>query len=211
MKIAALSVLAASVVGMQAAPFVLDFEGIGDGVPVGNYYNGGGGPDYNIDFSPATLALIDSDAGGGGNFANEPTPSTIMFFLDSNNAILNANDGFTDGFSFYYSSSVTTTVTVYDALNGTGNVLGTINLPANSFGAAGGDPNGYFDVWSPVGVAFAGTAYSIDFGGTANQTGFDNVTFGDDDPIENPVPEPSTVIGGLALGALVARRALRRK
>lgn len=211
MKIAALSVLAASVVGMQAAPFVLDFEGIPDYAPVGNYYNGGGGPDYNVDFSPATLALIDADAGGNGNFANEPTPDTIMFFLDSNNAVLNAYDGFTTGFSFYYSSSVTTAVNVYDGLNATGNILGTILLPANAFGAAGGDPTGYFDTWTPVGVAFAGTAYSIDFGGTANQTGFDNITFGDDTPIENPVPEPSTVIGGLALGALVARRALRRK
>ena len=87
---------------------VLDFGGIANGTSVDNFY----APNYT--FSPSTLALIDADAGGTGNFANEPSPSTIMFFLDRNNAVLNATNGFTTGFSFYYSSSTAATVNVYD-------------------------------------------------------------------------------------------------
>lgn len=108
----------------SAAVTVLTFEGIGNLNPVGGFY----APNYF--FSPATLALVDIDAGGSGNFANEPSPNTIMFFLDANNAILNVPAGFTTGFSFFYSSAVAATVTVYDGLNATGNVLGVINLAA---------------------------------------------------------------------------------
>ena len=59
---------------VSASVVTLTFEGIGDFNPVGNFY----APDYI--FSPSTLALVDSDAGGSGNFANEPSPSTVMFF-----------------------------------------------------------------------------------------------------------------------------------
>ena len=58
-------------------------------------------------------------------------------------------------------------------------------------------------------MKFAGTAMSIDFGGTANQTGYDNITFGSSTP---GTPEPGTLallaLGALALGA--TRRKQRR-
>lgn len=184
----------------------LDFEGIGDYNPVGDYYNGGGGPNYGVSFSDATLALVDSDAGGNGNFANEPSPDTIMFFLDANNAVLNVAAGFETGFSFYYTSSTAATVTVYDGLDATGNVLGTITVDAQYNIGCSGDPSGDFCNWTAVGVAFDGVAKSIDFGGTANQTGYDNITFGSDTPV---VPEPSTyalMALGLAGIGLAARR-----
>jgi hypothetical protein len=190
-----------------SAIVVLDFEGVGDFNPVGDYYNGGGGTNYGVSFSEATLALVDADAGGSGNFANEPTGDTVMFFLDANSAILNYGAGFTTGFSFFYSSSTAATVTVYDGENGTGNVLGTLNLEAQGFDNCSGDPTGSFCNWTAVGVAFAGTAKSIDFGGTANQTGFDNITFGSDRPV---VPEPSTyalMLAGLgSVGMMIRRR-----
>lgn len=182
-----------------AAVTVLTFEGIGNLNPVGAFY----APNYL--FSPATLAIVDADAGGTGNFANEPSASTIMFFLDANNAILDVPAGFTTGFSFWYTSSTDASVTVYDGPGGTGNVLGTLNLVANAFGCPG-DPTGAFSCWSPVGVAFSGTAFSIDFGGTANQTGFDNITFGSDTPV---IPEPGVwamLIAGFGVVGYAARR-----
>jgi hypothetical protein len=189
----------------QAAPIVLDFEGVGDLAAVGNYYNGGNpGTNYGVEFSPATLALVDADAGGSGNFANEPSPNTVMFFLDASNAILNYAAGFTTGFSFFYSSSTAATVNVYDGLDGLGNLLGSLNLTAQGFNNCSGDPSGSFCNWTAVGVAFAGIAKSIDFGGTANQTGFDEITFGSIRPGDTgSVPEPvSLVLLGLGLFGL---------
>lgn len=200
----ALVAAAAIVAPASAAVVTLDFEGIADGAPVGNFY----APEYI--FSPATLAIIDADAGGGGNFANEPSPSTIMFFLDANQAVLNVTSGFTTGFSFWYTSSTAAAVTVYDGLNGTGNVLGVINLSAQYNDNCVGDPNGAFCNWTAGGVTFAGTAYSIDFGGTANQTGYDNITFGSDTPGGGTVPEPATwammILGFGLVGASMRRR-----
>lgn len=207
-----LTILAASAFAIAApaqAITVLTFEGIGNLNPVGSFY----GPDY--EFSPDTLAIVDSDAGGSGNIANEPSGDTVMFFLNSNNAILNVTNGFTTGFSFFYSSSTSALVNVYDGLDGTGNLLGSINVGGQFDDGCVGDPNGQFCNWTNAGVAFAGTAYSIDFGGTANQTAYDNITFGSD--IAGGVPEPTTwamlilgfgVIGGALRGARKSRVAL---
>jgi hypothetical protein len=203
-----LAVAAALAVSLPAFAnvVVLNFEGIGDYNPVGNFYNGGGGTNYGVSFSTATLALVDADAGGSGNFANEPSPDTIMFFLDANDAILTYAAGFDTGFSFYYTSSTAATVTVWDGLGGTGNLLGSLDLRAQHTDNCVGDPNGTFCNWTAVGVKFDGIAKSINFGGTANQTGYDNITFGSDVPV---IPEPSTyalMALGLAGIGLVARR-----
>ncbi len=187
----------------QAAPVVLDFEGVGNLSPVGNFYASKG-----VAFSPATLAVVDSDAGGTGNIANEPSANTVMFFLDANNAIMNFANGFTTGFSFFYSSSRAVSVNVYDGLNGTGSLLGTLNLDAQYSNNCVGDPNGGFCNWTAVGVSFNGLAKSVDFGGTANQTAFDDITIGSPIAGGGDVPEPAGLaLLGLALAGLsVARR-----
>ena len=200
--------LAATVVTLSALPasaavITLDFEGVGDLNAVGNFYAGQG-----VTFSPSTLALVDADAGGSGNFANEPTPDTIMFFLDSNNAILNFAAGFQTGFSFFYSSSVAAVVNVWSGVNATGVLLGSIGINAGGNTGTNGDPTGTFDLWTVGFLAFAGTAQSIDFGGTTNQTGYDNITFGSIDPSGIPLPAalPLLLAGLAGLGALGARR-----
>ena len=157
---------------------VLDFEGCANSAPIGNYYNGGGGPNHGVYFDGNTLGLIDGDAGGSGNFANEPTPSTVMFFLSGGASIMNVTAGFTTGFSFFYTSSGNGTVMVYDGLSGTGNLLATQTFPANYNVNCTGDPSGVFCHWDPMSVAFSGTAKSVVFTGVANQCAFDSVTFG---------------------------------
>ena len=85
----------------------LTFEGLGNFEPVSQFYNGGTGgngsgpgTNYGISFSPNSLALIDSDAGGSGNFGGEPSPDTVLFFT-SGTAVMNVPAGFATGFSFY--------------------------------------------------------------------------------------------------------------
>lgn len=204
--------IAAAVLGAagtaSAAVITLDFEGVGDFNPVGNFYDGGAGTNYGVSFSPDTLALVDADAGGSGNFANEPSDSTIMFFTNSNNAILNFAAGFTTGFSFFYTSSTAATINVFDGIGGTGNLLGSLNLSAQFNDNCVGDPSGGYCNWTAVGVAFAGTARSIDFAGSAGETGFDNITFGSARP-GGTVPEPTTL--ALLGAALLAGGAARRR
>jgi hypothetical protein len=136
-----------------------------------------------------------------------------MFFLQANNAILNAVNGFTTGFSFFYSSSTAATVNVFDGLDGTGNILASLDLSAQFNQNCTGDPSGQFCNWTAIGVNFAGTAYSIDFGGTANQTAFDDITFGSATPGTGAVPEPATwallFLGFAAIGG--AMRSQKRR
>ena len=192
---------------------VLNFEGLGNYDAVLQFYNGGtsglgfSGTNYGIYFGGTTLSLIDEDNGGSGNFANEPSPNTVMFFL-SGDAIMNMTAGFTTGFSFYYTSSNPGTVIVYDGLDATGNVLGTQPFAANYSLNCVGDPSGDFCHWDPIGVAFSGTAKSVEFSGVQNQCAFDDVTFGSitPGPSEVPISNWALFIGiGLILIAVVIR------
>lgn len=192
---------------------VLTFEGLGDQDPVNNFYDGGlsgqgySGPDYDIQFSTNALSIIDADAGGSGNFANEPTPSTILFFL-SGQPYMNVLNGFSTGFSCYYTSvTYAGSLTVYDDFNGTGNILATSNFPATGSNPSGGDPTGAFNIWQIISVPFTGVAKSIVFGGVQNQIGFDDITFGSTTPgVETPVSNWALFIGiGLILVFAIVR------
>lgn len=191
--VAALAVFGATT--SAQAITVLTFEGIADSTAVGNYYNGGAGGNLGIAFSGNTLALIDQDAGGKGNFANEPSSKTAMFFLTGSSAILNVAAGFDTGFSFFYSSSLAASVSVWSGVNATGTLLGTLNLDSQyTANNCKGDPTGQYCNWSAIGVSFAGLARSIDFAGTANMVAFDDITFGSATAGggASPVPVPAT-------------------
>ena len=197
----------------------LDFEGLLTDDPINDFYNGGtsgggmSGGNYGVQFGQA-LGLIDSDDGGSGNFANEPSPFTVMYFLNVASAYMNVAAGFTTGFSFQYSTSYAATVSVYDGPNGTGNLLGTTNLPANhQDGGCTGDPTGDWCNWDVGSVAFSGTAYSVIFGGTENQIAYDDVTFGSTTPgptEEIPISNWAIYFGIFLIGLFVIFRFRRR-
>jgi hypothetical protein len=197
----------------------LTFEGVGDEASINDFYNGGtdsmgnSGINYGINFSSNSLGLIASDSGGSGNFigALAPSPVTVAFFLSGAADTMNVAAGFTIGFSFFYDAPTTggNSVFVYDALGGAGgggNVLGSLLLPSTGEGYPA-------HLWVPIGVTFSGTAYSVDFGGVANQVAFDNVTLGSNIPGGGEVPEPATMLllgSGLVGLAGYARKRMKK-
>jgi hypothetical protein len=217
--------LLAFAVGMMALPMganaqVMTFEGLQDQEQILNYYAGGtgsmgsSGPNIGVSFTTGALALIDADDGGTGNFENNPSGRTIAFFLSGNELTMNVLSGFTTGFSFFYSSSTAAAVNVWSGLNGTGILLASLNLSAqHTQNCPPFQPgrSGTFCNWTAIGVLFDGTAMSVDFAGTANQTGFDNITLASNVP-GNVVPEPiSIVLLGSGLAGVAAARRRRRR
>ena len=217
----ALSTCVLAVDRANAQPTLLDFEGLGDNEQVLDFYNGGAGGNLGISFGDGAQAFISESAGGTGNFTNEPSPDTAALFLSTSGTsfVMNVPAGFDTGFSFFYSANATnppTPVNVYDGLNGTGNLLATIALPNNAFDGCNPGINGTFCNWDPIGVSFAGIAKSVDFSAVANEVAFDNITLGSETPCLNQaqcvqVPEPTSVIGLLAISALGAGSVLRHK
>ena len=195
--IATVAVMTAS--AAHADIITLDFEGIGNQAAVGDFYNGGLGVNYGVEFVGNALGIVAAEAGGTGNFTNAPSMPTILFWLDGPATIMNVAAGFTSGFATYYSSiDQPGSIGIYDGLNGTGNLLATLNLTAlGSQGTSGAA----YDTWALIGTTFEGTAKSVVFGGTANYIGFDNVTFGSN------IPAP----GALALVAAAGLTARRRR
>lgn len=198
----------------SATPIVLDFEGAGNAASLLDFYNGGtdsqgnSGANLGVNFASNALSVIQSAQGGTGNFINNPSGRTVMFFL-TGSAVLNYSAGFTTGFSFFYSSSTAAVINVWDGLNATGNLLGSLNLTAQF--QNNGCTSGYCN-WTASGINFLGTARSIDFGGGVNAIGYDDITFGSSTPGgSSPVPVPATLgLFSLALAGLVARRKISR-
>jgi hypothetical protein len=194
----------------EAQVVVMDFEGLQDGEAIDQYYNGGfggsgsgPGPSLGTTFTTNGQALIDSDAGGTGDFGGEPSPNGALFwFSDPGGAVVDVPAGFTGGVSFYYSSPTATGfVDIYDGLGGSGNLLGSLVLPAT--GTDGGDPTGTYCPFAPIGKTFSGVARSIDFTGSMNQVMFDNLTLGGDTPVG-----PTPTVSALSLWGIVLAAAL---
>jgi len=201
MKITAylLTLFAASALASQAGVITLTFEGLRDEEEILNYYNGGygslgsgPGPNYGIIFSPNSEAIIEDDKGGRGDFRGEPSPDTIVGFLYGVD-IMDVPAGFTTGFSFYYSAVFDPgTVNVWSGLDATGTLLASISLPLTPDGA--NECGASLCSFVADGEAFSGTALSVDFGPTADEIGFDNITLGSSVPTQTIIPEPSTLM-----------------
>ena len=188
---------------------LLTFEGVADGTQIGSFYNSGL-QDYGIVFSSNAIALVDSDAGGTGNFGGEPSPSTVMTLTGTNptGVTIDALSGFGTSFSLYYSAVNTGgSFAIYSDAGQTGSLLASLNLAVTGSTPTPNDP-GLYSPFVPVGVLFSGTARSVGLMGTDNQILFDDLNFG---ARPTAVPEPGTLVllggGLLILGVFgVARR-----
>jgi hypothetical protein len=209
----------------QAAVITLDFDALDGAANEGpaTYYAGGsgsagttGGPDYGISFSANTITgCSQPNSCANTNSALPPSNPNIIFFLSGGASTMDVAGGFTTGFSFYYAAPVTGgSINVWSGLDDTGTLLTTLSLPLTTDGAtiAGCFGTDYCP-FVPIGVTFAGTAMSVDFAGTDNFIGFDNITLGASVPT-GAVPEPASwamMLTGLGLvgNAMRKRRVVR--
>ena len=205
-------VIVATGIAEKAVAQNLTFEGVENLNQVGDFYDTAPN-DFNIQFSPDAIGLVDSDAGGNGNFSNEPSPNTILTF-ETSSATLNSSVGLVDSLSFSYVAfnpiSLTDPAATINVLDGSGNLLASQPLLTTPTGD--GDPTGgdydFTTGPNPVTIPFSGTAQSVVFDAPLNPrggfTGFDDISL-------TPVPEPSSILGFLTFGAFGARVLLKRK
>lgn len=193
MKLATLALaLGLASPAFAAAPLSVDFEkNWAFGAEVADNYLADGVSFTNV------LGLSNGDGmgslPGGDYYAGAPSPLGVAFVqLDgvvNTAAYMNVAGGVSGGLSFFASATSDFEVKAYSGLNGSGTLLGTFTVAANTSD---------FSVWTQNVFAFGGVAQSFDLTAANNVAAFDNIS---------AVPEP----GGLALllaGAtvLLARR-----
>ena len=111
----------------------------------------------------------------------KPSPLGVaMAQLDgvsNTTAFMNVAGGVDGLLSFFYSTptDVIGAVKAYSGLNGTGTLLGTFDLTANTSD---------YSNWTAANFTFSGTALSFDLSATANVAGVDNIS---------AVPEPTSL------------------
>jgi hypothetical protein len=176
----------------QTAPVVISFGGLQDLQAIGDYYNGGAGPNYGVSFSSNVYALKSVFQGGSGGFSPDPTQTPAMFIIGTTGidatGVMNVGPGFSSQLSFFYTAAFNETVTVWSGANGTGTALATISLSANN-GSCVAFPS--YCNWSGVSVGFTGTGNSVTFSGPANGMGISHITLGSSTALRRrPTPSP---------------------
>jgi len=178
-----------SAASVLADEVFLDFEGLADSAEISDFYNGGtdsegaSGTDYGVAFGSSLIAKIDSDSGGTGNFANEPSPDTILV-LGAAETLIDVESGFDTRVSFRYSSSTSVLVEAWSKLGGTGEVLASLSFSSNyNDNSCVGDPEGVFCNWSLFSMSIPSEVQSIKFTATtAGASGIDDLQFADVKP-----------------------------
>lgn len=206
-----------------SATVTLTFEGIATygintGVAVQNFYNGGtasngaSGANFGVGFSTNAVTLclntpgtMCSTASRGGQ-GNPTSAFTGLFFTTGTQIILNSATGFNTGMFFYYADHTTAgSVSIFDGLNGTGNLLATLVLGINAAGC-GAPYNATFCPFGLANLPFSGTAHSVVFGGSAQHLVIDDITLG-----AVALPEPASwammLLGFAGIGLAMRRKA----
>ncbi len=151
----------------------ITFEGADDLSPIS---------DINLGFTvvqfPGWLGLIDSDEGGSGNIAFEPSLSTTAFWLsDLAFNIAYRDIVFTEPVckvELFYASFYDVNLSAYDENNV---LLGSINGLANWNQGPGGDPSGDYNKWDPLVITLDSNQISrVRFTGYANFSVIDNLS-----------------------------------
>lgn len=174
------------------------------GDSVANFY-----APLGVTFTDNGLGLSNDGLGSnpdGSYFTNAPSPLgtfSPFYFAGEPSArpIMNVTPGATGTFNFWYSSpeAISGAIVAYSGPDGTGDVLGTINL-ASTFTLSEAGFN--YNIWSQASLSFTGTAQSFDFTPAANIASFDDFTL-------TTIPGPSAA-ALLTLASLAASRRRRR-
>jgi hypothetical protein len=181
--LAGAAALALTSLQASASSFTLNFDQIGIGQQVGNFYNG--------DFVGADFGVSFNDFYTVSGFGETSQPN--LAYSAGSTGIIDVFGGFR-GVSFAYGNFSSTTYNVWSGLDGTGTLLGSTTLTGTPLAFSLGS------------VAFSGEAHSLVMLGGAGQMGIDDLTLS----TTAAVPEPASVglmLAGLALvGATVRRR-----
>lgn len=194
--------LAAAAVLAAAPAFadttVIDFESVTGFESIGQFYNGGAGPDLGVSFGGDALGLVNDEL--GPYFSNAPSPLGTMTPVGADST-MNVAAGFSS-ITFQYSSlsAVAAGVQVWSGADGTGTLLASFDLLANATaGGCSSAPMCHFDM---LAFTLPAAAYSVSFGNAAYAAAFDDITI-------SAVPEPASA-ALLLLGA-AGLRVLRRR
>lgn len=232
------SLLIAGMFLLAAAPaladvIVLNFENIApypnssstNPVAIENYYNGGtssvgtSGTNYGVYFNSNALvvclntaSVVCSETSRGG-LGDPNSQEGGLFTYTGDQIVVDDPAGFTNGFSFFYTTAVTSgqSANIYSGLDGTGSLLATISLGSTPWDGCGPPYNqtSVYCPFVPIGVSFSGTAESVVINEYDNTIVFDDLTLGSATPGLPSTPEPSSL--AMLLTATVAGSACLRK
>jgi hypothetical protein len=182
----------------------LTFEDTGAVIPITNQYTG-------FDFAGNAWGVRSFLNGCGGFAAFDRSGSCGALLLavdplggtasDPASVTINVTGGFVDAFNFVYGqrAGASVAISIFDAADGRGKLLQTLNGLDGSQCSVGGLN---FCDWYDGSVKFDGTAYSLVISAVDQSLMLDDLQFTAPTSGNNPIPEPASL--ALALGALGA-------